>query len=109
MNLGQRMKGILLAMSGDLASSVADNTAADENFRLATEETLAILGTKTTELNDAVTAINEKIASGQTITAEEFAVVRDAVASLNEAFPDETVAPPADDEPEAAIEVPASE
>lgn len=103
MNLGQRIAGALAALSGQTAADVAANKAADDSFRASTEATLDTLGTFTTELKAAVDALQAKVDAGEAIDPAAFAEIKAKVDSLDEAFPDETVQPPADDPVEEPI------
>lgn len=104
MNLGSRIAGALAALSGQLGAEVAANTSADATFRESTEATLTALGTMTSDLKAQVDALAEAVENGETIDPAVFAELKAKIDSLDEAFPDTTVAPPEDDEDEDPIE-----
>lgn len=103
MNLGSRIAGALAALSGSLSADVVANASADASFREATEATLTNLGTLTTDLKAQIDAIAAQVANGEAVDPAAFAEIKAKVDSLDEAFPDTTVLPPVDDEPEAPI------
>lgn len=109
MNLGQRIAGALAALSGSLGADVAANTSADATFRESTEATLTALGTITTDLKNQIDTIAAQVEAGEAIDPAVFAEIQAKVESLDEAFPDPDVAPPAEDEIEEAIEDTGSE
>lgn len=103
MNLGQRIAGALAALSGALAADLTTNTNADLTFREQTEATLTALGTLTTDLKTQIDDLAARVEAGETIDPAVFADLKAKIDSLDAAFPDETVAPPADDPVEDPI------
>lgn len=103
MNLGSRIAGALSALSGSLSADVVANADADATFRETTEATLTNLGTLTTDLKTQIDAIAAQVANGEAVDPAVFADIKAKVDSLDEAFPDTDVAPPADDPAEEPI------
>lgn len=104
MNLGQRIAGALAALSGAVAADLTANTEADASFRAQTENTLTALGQITTDLKTQIDAIAAQVEAGETVDPAVFADIKAKVDSLDEAFPDATVAPVEDDDAEDPIE-----
>lgn len=111
MNLGDRIRGALAAVSGALSAEVAANAAADAanaaadaTFRENAEATFLALGTLTSETSTALAELKAQVEAGGTIDPAAFATLESKIASLDAAFPDPEVQPPAEDEVEDPIE-----
>ena len=103
MNLGQRIAGALAALSGQVSADLTANTEADASFRAQTETTLTTLGTITSDLKKQIDALAAQVEAGDTVDPAVFADIKAKVDSLDEAFPDATVAPPEADPVEEPI------
>lgn len=88
LNLGARVAGAFAALSGALSADVAANTAADASFREQTEAALAAAGAATTALKAQVDDLATRVENGETVDPAEFAKIKEAVDSLDAAFPD---------------------